>query len=101
MSKLDQLKALGDAKRASRKDSGIGRGERLQEVISPATLPKVLVSAKKISKGTGASGVVGSTPTNSTKLKRGRPKIAGPRPWEAEGISKRTYYRRQAEKKGK
>lgn len=29
----------------------------------------------------------------------GRPKIAGERPWEAAGLSKRTYYRRKAEGK--
>ena len=30
-------------------------------------------------------------------IKRGRPRILGPRPWEAEGISRRTWYRRKAE----
>jgi hypothetical protein len=36
------------------------------------------------------------------KRGRGRPRITDPRPWEFEGISKRTYYRRrQAEQKGK
>ena len=27
---------------------------------------------------------------------RGRPKVEGERPWEAEGLSRRTWYRRQA-----
>jgi hypothetical protein len=26
-------------------------------------------------------------------LKRGRPKIPGPRPWDLEGVSRRTWYR--------
>ena len=30
-------------------------------------------------------------------IRPGRPKITDPRPWEVEGISKRTYYRRKAE----
>jgi hypothetical protein len=30
--------------------------------------------------------------------KRGRPKVTGLRPWEVAGLSRRTYYRRQAEK---
>lgn len=37
-------------------------------------------------------------PTGAIALKRGRPKLSGPRPWEIAGISKRTYYRRQAGK---
>ena len=34
-------------------------------------------------------------------LKRGRPKITEPRPWETEGVSKRTYYRRRQAKAAK
>ena len=40
----------------------------------------------------------GETAPNSRRG-RGRPKIIGPRPWELEGIPKRTWYRRKAEKK--
>lgn len=33
-------------------------------------------------------------------LKRGRPTITAPRPWDSEGMSRRTWYRRrQAEKR--
>lgn len=32
---------------------------------------------------------------------RGRPKVEGMRPWEAEGISKALYYRRRAKDKTK
>lgn len=45
--------------------------------------------------------VAGSIPAAPTKRSRGRPKIDGPRPWEAEGISKAKYYRRRAEQKTK
>ena len=34
-----------------------------------------------------------------TKLKRGRPKVAGPRPWEVAGISRRSWYRQQKEQR--
>lgn len=34
-------------------------------------------------------------------VKRGRPRITEPRPWEAEGISRAQWYRRQAEKRSK
>lgn len=44
--------------------------------------------------------VVGSTPTAPATLKRGRPTITAPRPWDSEGMSRRTWYRRrQAEKR--
>lgn len=33
--------------------------------------------------------------------KRGRPKVEGARPWEAAGISRRTYYRRKAEEQSR
>jgi hypothetical protein len=33
--------------------------------------------------------------TESTPLKRGRPKIEGPKPWERLGWSRRTYFRRK------
>ena len=32
----------------------------------------------------------------SEKARRGRPKAEGERPWEAAGMSRRTWYRRQA-----
>lgn len=45
----------------------------------------------------GGSGQVAEHRTGP--LKRGRPKVEGPRPWEAEGVSRRTWYRRKAEEK--
>ncbi len=42
---------------------------------------------------------VGSIPATGAKLSRGRPKITAARPWETEGISRRTWYRRQEKSK--
>ncbi len=39
---------------------------------------------------------VGSIPAAGTKSKRGRPaKVADDEPWKVEGVSRRTWYRRQ------
>lgn len=75
MSKLDQLKALGAAKRGK---------------VIPVAKPQ-------ISPTVHGGEAVGRTAGSSPRLKRGRPKIEGPRPWELAGISKRTWYRRQKE----
>lgn len=37
----------------------------------------------------------GSSPAEPAKLKRGRPTITAPRPWDSEGMSRRTWYRRK------
>lgn len=39
-------------------------------------------------------------PAPNLKRGRGRPKIEGPRPWDVEGISKRTWHRQQKKNKG-
>ena len=80
MSKLDQLKALGDAKRVARKGG-------------------VSVDSVQQAREQAACRESGSTPLPSTKLKRGRPKIVGKRPWDIGCISRRTRYRRQAKQR--
>ena len=95
MSKLDQLKALGDAKRAAREPSkGLrilsrakeksaepaGDGVALTSMAHPPGLIDKIADAIK-------SGKL------SLKRGRGRPKIEGPRPWDAAGISRTSYYR--------
>lgn len=43
-------------------------------------------------------------PSDAVRRRRGRPKVTGQRPWEVEGISRRTWYRdreRQAEQRAK
>jgi hypothetical protein len=42
-----------------------------------------------------AGRTAGSNPATGAKRGRGRPKIKGKRPWELQGISRRTYYRRK------
>lgn len=87
------------------KDSGTDQGNGLRQVMSAATAQHSRLSGQQHSAGTGASGVEGSTPSVSTKSKRGgRPlakdadkAIERTRPWEAERISRRTWYRRKAE----
>jgi hypothetical protein len=75
MTKLDQLKALGDAKRAARSVSTAKGG------ASPAAKPALshTVAHEKI-------GII-------IKRGRGRPKIEGPREWDLAGVSKSTWYR--------
>jgi hypothetical protein len=79
MSKLDQLRALkaaniarneSRAKETEGKSSKAGSSELGQEERSRLSDP----------------------------IKRGRPKITGQRPWEAEGMSRRTWYRRRTKK---
>lgn len=100
MSKQDQIKALGDAKRAARKgpnpfeDAARGRD-------APPTVPF------RSSRAGGATpdlarvgpGESHKAKPRASKLKRGRPKITAARPWETEGISRRTWYRRQEKSK--
>ena len=115
MSKEDEIKALGDAKRAARNSSGrslaggatsdlarVGKGvsQRAEQRPSRTVQDTGSVSVDRMQEAPERQALRqenGSTPLESTKSKRGRgrPKIEGPRPWDAEGISKRTYYRRQ------
>ena len=113
MSKLDQIKALGDAKRAARNSSD-GRRSVLRPVKSSAEkaakpfVPGVETEKGAVSKPAAAQRQAqglgaGLTPRLSeAKRGRGRPKVEGPRPWETAGVSKTTYYRerRRAEQKG-
>lgn len=73
-------------------------------------IPKVTVQLPAPRKGleitvkAGAEGLTVLPPTTETvKLRRGRPRIGEPHtkhePWKALGMSERTYYRRQAEKR--
>lgn len=130
MSKLDQLKALGDAKRASRKNtpeasgkarkapSGSLLGEPSRNSVRASTPSKglrILARAKKPSEPIGdgvalmsmahPSGLIDkiaeAISSGKLSLKRGRPKVTGQRPWEAAGMSKRTYYRRRQKEKAK
>jgi hypothetical protein len=97
MSKLDQIKALGDAKRAARKSSD-GRRDEAHPAGVPAKPQRSSEHPKAAAPGQLPRAGVASRPSEA-KRGRGRPKIEGPRPWEAQGISKRTHYRRLAEQR--
>ena len=137
MSKLDQLKALGDAKRIARNNSdGIvesrhepegsasvavrGLRERRPRDMEAAgsqreaETGRSLVMARvreqasnctsqdsdRIAGPSAARGRAGvASGPSEAKLKRGRPRITGQRPWEADGISRSTYYRDRQRKK--
>jgi hypothetical protein len=109
MSKLDQLKALGDAKRAARKSSDGGgksiaakTGNKAGSIPAEAGCSAATSIERKDVRGAAIQPCAGVAPGPSdAKRGRGRPRITGQRPWESEGISKRTYYRRQEEKRAK
>lgn len=94
MSKLDQLKALGDAKRAARNNSGGRASAQGRKLVPDPTIGKTRVSQE--------NGVRVAPNPPDAKRGRGRPKVEGPRPWETAGVSKTTYYRerRRDEQKG-
>jgi len=98
MSKLDQLKALGDAKRASR------------ESILPQPLKEVTRKTGAVATESGITtgrraradrGEGDGMETPPLKSRRGRPRIGEQRdkPWERSvpRISERTWYRRKRE----
>jgi hypothetical protein len=112
MSKLDQLKALGDAKRAARKSSDgvVVADTTVKSLAEKAAKPFVQgvetgkgaaskpAAIQRQARGLGAGVAPGPS---GAKPKRGRPKVEGVRQWEAEGVARRTWYRRQEEKRAK
>ena len=104
MSKEDEIKALGDAKRAARNhsDGGVNAhqapkgaaretSQRAKPAARVAPSPSDTVAAR--SNVLQTIGATESVRDGIIKRSRGRPKIKGPRPWEAEGVSRTTYYR--------
>lgn len=84
-------KALGDAKRREKNETD-NRSTVSKADKSPSRTA-VAMDASASPQGHGRTAV--------TKLKRGRPTITAPRPWDSEGMSRRTWYRRRAEGKEK
>ncbi len=73
-------KMAGSERGKSERGSSVpiaGKDSVIEDGAPPASSPKK-ITPKQSPKATG----------------RGRPKIEEPRPWEAEGISRRTWYRR-------
>lgn len=85
MSKLDQLKALGAARHATKghisEKGGLHKPHRVGVLAKAPRQPEPR-----------------NGPAAPINLKRGRPKITAPRPWDSEGMSRRTWYRRQKTK---
>lgn len=63
--------------------------------LAPAPAP--IAKAKAVAAIERVAAVKAAKPKKAPK--RGRPKVTGERDWEKEGVSKRTWYRRQ--QKGK
>jgi hypothetical protein len=111
VSKLDQIKALGDAKRAARKSSDGGVESRPTIASGSGPLPtahsdgdacSALEPPKRAAKTVGrhqeSKRTAGVAPGPSeAKPKRGRPRIGEVRekPWIAAGMSERTWYRQK------
>lgn len=125
MSKLDQLKALGAAKHARLarrnpfEDAARGRDPQPEKPNDKAaSRPKPARAPRPVSRADQAQPIAKVAasqdlprgprvqpvgPAGSVKAKRGRPRLGETpaKPWEALGMSERTYYRRQAEGKAK
>jgi hypothetical protein len=98
-SKADALRAMREANYDAGKKLGLritslpikpgppGDGVALTSMEHPPGLIDKIADAIR----------TGKLPATPTKLKRGRPTIVAPRPWEAEGMSRRTWYRRKKE----
>ena len=104
--------SLPEAKKSSRGGGESRPAVRIASGSSEASAKPVAkgatVRARNLEQGggirSGAEGVKSSGQSagvapgpRETKLKAGRPKIVGQRPWEKEGVSRRTWYRRKAE----
>jgi len=74
--------------------------EAMASRVTPIKNPRA--DAKPVSAGYEDGRTVGLIPATGAKPKRGRPRIGEPprsRPWEALGMSRSTWWRRQREKK--
>ena len=126
MSKLDQLKALGDATRKAKQLRNMAPIQETVVVPKPqiARMPKIPVAkepeasghnrsvmnpqgpdhrgSSRVSAGRTVQDSPQPSPAGAVAIRKpGRPKITSPRPWETEGVSRSTYYRdrRRAEEK--
>lgn len=117
MSKLDQIRANAAATRKAKNsrdgvETFLAGVERMikskpnpfQDAArgrdTPKTIPPETNSGAPQPRGEPAQ-TNATQPTGSPNIKRGRPRIGETRdkPWETVGMSERTYYRRQAEKR--
>jgi hypothetical protein len=105
MSKLDQLKALGEAKRLTRTDPVAKATKAKPFGLDAKGSSKIPVTpADRVASRLGAGRTAQDSPRLATAEAvairgRGRPKVQGKRPWELAGMTRRTWYRRQKEQK--
>lgn len=62
---------------------------------------KVTTNTKGVNKSVDSKPIIchpAPIVVTAQKRGRGRPKIVGPRPWETEGVSRKTWYKRRANK---
>lgn len=95
VSKSDQVKALREA-RAAR--NPVAKEPKAKGGSAATTSGRPSKGSGRLGAGRTAQDR-GVKPAVAIKRRPGRPKIEGVRPWEAAGLSKRTFYRRKAEGK--
>lgn len=95
MSKLDQIRANAVANRA-RKNTPKASGKARKAPSGPLSGgPSLYSPAIRTAEVKPQVIAVQETGSRLPVLKRGRPKVIGTRPWEAAGMSRRSWYRRQ------
>jgi hypothetical protein len=107
MSKTDQVRALREA-RFKRKSKPLEDAPRIRDPSPGAKEPKIKIvkpvkadvgSSRPSARRTAQDRPVPSPKAGAVALPkkrtRGRPKVQGPRPWEAAGVSRRTWYRQR------
>lgn len=100
-SKADQVRALRES-RADRRSNPRAKPESKQGATttrSPAPSRYKTTGSRLPAGRTADAGEAKRDATPAPILKRGRPKITGPRPWQLAGMSRRSWYRRQKDAK--
>lgn len=78
---------------AARRQGGLAGGAALRDGAAPTNSREASSAPNPSSRGSRPPASVPSV--SAAKRGPGRPKIEGDRPWEVEGVSRRTWYRRQ------
>lgn len=101
MTKLDQLQALRAANVARNESRAKATKAKPPKPDDVPVVDRVVsrLRAGRTAQDLGQPSKVAEVAI--PKRGRGRPKVQGKRPWEIEGIPRRTWYRRKAEEKAK
>jgi hypothetical protein len=98
--RLGRQVRLGPSGMARRFSASESEGGVQQQHAGPKTetgAPMTAGERKVAERGTGSGEASVKALGAESTGKRGRPKVEGDRPWEAEGMSRRTWYRRRKE----